>query len=165
MPFLVRLPYRPRLDPIRRAEGPIEQRRLHEIRQKSDATFHFVRTEQNPADIGSRGSSPSELRDKHLWWHGPEWLCSSIEEWPEELTFSISNDEGSLEDDVSPDLLESNTYAVKQEPAELPEPPIDLLASVPCSISLALPFSSCDGPRNGVQISFSPNLQLLYSNG
>ena len=32
---------------------------------------------ENPADIGSRGESASQLKDNELWRVGPEWLATS----------------------------------------------------------------------------------------
>ncbi|XP_041675602.1 uncharacterized protein LOC121530510 [Drosophila eugracilis] len=41
-----------------------------------------VRSEQNSADLASRGVSLLELADSQLWWHGPEWLQGPQELWP-----------------------------------------------------------------------------------
>ena len=37
----------------------------------------------NPADIGSRGATMSDLKKSKLWWEGPEWLVKSLAEWPQ----------------------------------------------------------------------------------
>ena len=37
---------------------------------------------ENPADCASRGLFPSEIIEHHLWWHGPEWLLKTEDEWP-----------------------------------------------------------------------------------
>ncbi len=37
---------------------------------------------ENPADIGSRGSSPLDLKENALWWKGPLWLRDGEEAWP-----------------------------------------------------------------------------------
>ncbi|GFT98745.1 integrase catalytic domain-containing protein [Trichonephila clavipes] len=39
--------------------------------------WHHIASEQNPADVLSRGLLPEELRDDSLWWHGPELLLQS----------------------------------------------------------------------------------------
>ncbi|XP_020299330.1 uncharacterized protein LOC109863477, partial [Pseudomyrmex gracilis] len=39
-----------------------------------EARWHHVRSRDNPADCASRGVSPSELVNHHLWWQGPTWL-------------------------------------------------------------------------------------------
>ncbi|GFX39749.1 integrase catalytic domain-containing protein [Trichonephila clavipes] len=39
--------------------------------------WHHIASEQNPADVLSRGLLPEELRDDSLWWHGPELLQST----------------------------------------------------------------------------------------
>ena len=36
---------------------------------------------QNPADIGSRRVKSTELKEKDIWWNGPEWI-SDRNKWP-----------------------------------------------------------------------------------
>ncbi|GFX90147.1 integrase catalytic domain-containing protein [Trichonephila clavipes] len=40
--------------------------------------WHHIASEQNPADVLSRGLLPEELRDDSLWWHGPELLLQCV---------------------------------------------------------------------------------------
>ena len=35
----------------------------------------------NPADLISRGVRPFDLVENRLWWHGPSWLGSSTDRW------------------------------------------------------------------------------------
>jgi len=52
--------------------------RLKEIRQKTPANlWHHVKTEENPADLNSRGVSAKLLVSSGLWWNGPPWLRTS----------------------------------------------------------------------------------------
>ena len=46
----------------------------------------------NPADIGSRGVTPSYLKTCQLWWEGPEWLRKGESEWPISLVLQNSNE-------------------------------------------------------------------------
>ena len=46
------------------------------------AQWQHVPTEQNLAELGSRGTGPVELAKSPLWWDGPEWLSKSKSEWP-----------------------------------------------------------------------------------
>ena len=39
-----------------------------------DAVWNHVNTQQNPADIASRGATLAQLYESTLWWHGPIWL-------------------------------------------------------------------------------------------
>ena len=41
-----------------------------------------VSTCENPADLASRGCTPSQLLGQRLWFHGPEWLQEPEERWP-----------------------------------------------------------------------------------
>jgi hypothetical protein len=57
--------------------------RVNEIQQKSQAViWKHIRGELNPADLISRGLSPSELISNDSWWHGPEFLLQPEAEWP-----------------------------------------------------------------------------------
>ena len=40
-------------------------------------------SEDNPADIGSRGMNAIEL--EKLWWNGPEWITKSPDQWPADI--------------------------------------------------------------------------------
>lgn len=50
-------------------------------RTKKEVWFH-VPTEQNPADLLSRGMGALELKYSNLWWQGPQFLSESSEKWP-----------------------------------------------------------------------------------
>lgn len=57
--------------------------RVAEIQEITDSTiWKHVPSEFNPADCATRGVSPNELQNHHLWWVGPPWLKSPLEEWP-----------------------------------------------------------------------------------
>ncbi|XP_043263587.1 uncharacterized protein LOC122403866 [Colletes gigas] len=56
--------------------------RTSEIQLTSTKNWNHVNSEQNPADVLSRGSSPSDLSTNHLWWFGPKWLTEEVDQWP-----------------------------------------------------------------------------------
>ena len=49
------------------------ERRLTEIRQDPSVRFCYTPTEENPADLPSRGRPPA-AHSHNMWWHGPSWL-------------------------------------------------------------------------------------------
>ncbi|XP_075150773.1 uncharacterized protein LOC142224881 [Haematobia irritans] len=63
-----------------------------------NATWRHVPTNENPADIGTRGCTAQELNMNSLWWHGPKWLLGPSELWPKQTTFN----EPEIERKVSP---------------------------------------------------------------
>lgn len=44
--------------------------------------WNHVRSNENPADIASRGMCPSDLLQSELWWAGPSWLRQPSSSWP-----------------------------------------------------------------------------------
>ncbi|CAB0030723.1 unnamed protein product, partial [Trichogramma brassicae] len=46
------------------------------------ASWHYVNTKHNPANVASRGCPVSVLREDRLWWNGPETLSSTTVPWP-----------------------------------------------------------------------------------
>ena len=58
------------------------------------ALWHHVRSKDNPADVLSRGISPSELKNHNLWWKGPAFLSATVNNWSrkqDELNFNVNN--------------------------------------------------------------------------
>ncbi|XP_060551271.1 uncharacterized protein LOC132712851 [Ruditapes philippinarum] len=56
--------------------------RVHEINKYEDVSIGYVPTYENPADIASRGSSTTNLKNNNMWWHGPNWLSLPKSDWP-----------------------------------------------------------------------------------
>ena len=58
--------------------------RLDKIRTviKSADMLKLIPSKINPADIGTRGLSPKKLSDCKIWFHGPEFLTSPENAWP-----------------------------------------------------------------------------------
>ncbi|XP_072934990.1 uncharacterized protein [Epargyreus clarus] len=61
--------------------------------------WHHVSSEQNPADIASRGAFISNLKNSNLWWEGPEWLKDT------KINFTKANF-------IETDLEKRNTQAI-----------------------------------------------------
>lgn len=72
---------------IRKSPAKLEvfqSNRVAEIQEISEgANWSHVVTKDNPADLCSRGVSPSKLANSTLWWHGPAWLRLPKNQWPE----------------------------------------------------------------------------------
>lgn len=54
------------------------------------AEWGYVKSNDNPADVISRGCSPKQLKDNTLWWEGPVWLKSNKNEWPKSSNDKLS---------------------------------------------------------------------------
>ncbi|VBB35549.1 unnamed protein product, partial [Acanthocheilonema viteae] len=57
------------------------QRRVEEIRN-SHFKLRYIASHDNPADVATRGISPTKLRYNKLWWNGPYWLDKDQSLWP-----------------------------------------------------------------------------------
>lgn len=44
--------------------------------------WHHIKGVENPADVGSRGIAPADLKDHALWWSGPDWCRLPLSKWP-----------------------------------------------------------------------------------
>ena len=56
--------------------------RVMKIQAKSNIQWRHVITDENPADIGTRGCGASKLSE--LWWLGLKWLAER-EQWPDDI--------------------------------------------------------------------------------
>ena len=51
--------------------------RIKEINSLSSfVDWKWVKTDQNPADIATRGLKPAEILNNKFWFHGPDFLCT-----------------------------------------------------------------------------------------
>ncbi|CAD5213153.1 unnamed protein product [Bursaphelenchus okinawaensis] len=63
--------------------------RLMKIKQyRETMEFRFVTGDQNPADLSSRGTTLSQLKNSDLWWHGPQFLQYPKEHWPKDIVIN-----------------------------------------------------------------------------
>ena len=63
--------------------------RVRKIREHVEVIWRHVPTEDNPADLASRGGLVTKANQ--LWWRGPEWL-SDPRKWPENLVTAPSKE-------------------------------------------------------------------------
>lgn len=54
-------------------------------------SWHHVLSEDNPADLVSRGVDCNSLRNSSFWWTGPDWLSDSTDLWPQVDETSMDN--------------------------------------------------------------------------
>ena len=57
---------------------------IGEIQLSTEPSQWHVSTNENSADLCSRGTSAVELAGSQLWWNGAEWLMKARNEWPKD---------------------------------------------------------------------------------
>ena len=62
--------------------------RVKKIREHERVIWHHVSTDQDPADLGSRGGY---VTNNELWQHGPSWLSGKTK-WPPEIALQPSQE-------------------------------------------------------------------------
>ena len=75
-----------------RGSGEFKQfvgNRVRKIREKDYIKWRHVPSQDNPADLGSRGGHVDSANC--LWWKGPDWLVNE-ENWPPEIVTSPSKE-------------------------------------------------------------------------
>ncbi|GFT70383.1 uncharacterized protein K02A2.6 [Trichonephila clavipes] len=90
--------------------------RISEIRKltTSEDWFH-ISTDQNPADILSRGCGPKQLQ-KRKWWQGPDWLKNSKEQWPKS---AVNINEKEVEIEKRKSVISANNTDVESISSQL----------------------------------------------
>ncbi|EYB97735.1 hypothetical protein Y032_0138g2086 [Ancylostoma ceylanicum] len=51
-----------------------------------NSDLRYVPGNENPADVGSRGTTAQELISFKLWWEGPTFLSQARDQWPTDIT-------------------------------------------------------------------------------
>lgn len=63
------------------------------LEHSTNVVWRHVAGVDNPADLVSRGTTSEQLKNAALWWHGPEWLATPRENWPEPTVQILSAEE------------------------------------------------------------------------
>ncbi|EGT53729.1 hypothetical protein CAEBREN_31877 [Caenorhabditis brenneri] len=79
--------------PLKKNTGVLVTRRLESIRLATSeledegiqVQFGHVRSEQNPADLGTRGCDKTTF-DNCMWWKGPDFIQGEVSKWSQELS-------------------------------------------------------------------------------
>ena len=59
--------------------------RVDEILKLTDGIeWRHCPGEDNPADLGTRGITPSRVEESQLWWNRPIWITEESEHWPKQ---------------------------------------------------------------------------------
>lgn len=70
---------------------PFVANRVSQIQEKFDPHhWKHVISEDNPADVASRGCLPQKLSESELWWHGPQWLSKPNTAWPVKIQTPVT---------------------------------------------------------------------------
>lgn len=56
--------------------------RVAKVQEFNLGSWRHINSEENPSDVASRGTLPSQLPNDELWWKGPSWLTLDEDEWP-----------------------------------------------------------------------------------
>nr|CAH7758548.1 unnamed protein product [Callosobruchus chinensis] len=63
---------------------------IHELTEQNQ--WRYISSEQNPADLITRGTTPQCLESAKLWWQGPDFLIGCKESWPNNIILDpVSN--------------------------------------------------------------------------
>ena len=85
------------------------------------ATWHYVNTKDNPADIGTRGLRPTQPQEIRRWLEGPAWLQTGKSTWP---TSDPLNTQAPTDKDLEVKKVNMLTVAPVTPP---PTPPLQRL--------------------------------------
>ena len=78
---------------IRSAQKEYKQfveNRVQEIRRlAAPKWWSYCPTQENPADIVSRGATATQLAAEEKWWHGPSFFINPSSKWPSLASFEL----------------------------------------------------------------------------
>ena len=61
----------------------LEKQSVIEERSKTKISYNYILTDENPADLITRGITSKQFKEKMSFWlHGPEWISKSKDDWP-----------------------------------------------------------------------------------
>ena len=98
--------------------------RTKEIKE-IDATFRYVNTKENPADLATRGMPAVELQNCFLWQRGPTWLDMEMETWPKSSTSRDTETQKQISAEERKNVLYETSLLAEEESLGTYASPID----------------------------------------
>ena len=90
--------------------------RVEEIRKLTQANnWRHCPGEWNPADLGSHGITASQLKERKVWWMGPEFLQSKEENWPKLGENVVQENEKALQEQVKKVTNTTNIFVTSAD--------------------------------------------------
>jgi hypothetical protein len=87
--------------------------RVQQIRDQTEPfQWNYILSAENPTYIASRGASPVELKDKRMWYRGPDFLRESS------LPFAAHTPSVQSLSDDDPEVKRCQVFDIKVEPTE-----------------------------------------------
>lgn len=76
--------------------------RIQRIREATNPSqWHYINSEENPADAASRGQMSKKILQNRLWFHGPKILWESHSNWPRHENPVVSEIDPEVRKEVS----------------------------------------------------------------
>jgi hypothetical protein len=109
-----------------RTEKPLQtfvKNRITKIRALENAEFRHVRTNDNVADLSTRGVPGCDIAASKFWWNGPVWLQHNESEWPTKSVVEAISDADLVK--INEEISNKPVYHTFVAGESLPEPRVD----------------------------------------
>lgn len=83
---------------------------IQTLSEEMKLQWNWIKGEDNPADLISRGTTIKELHRERKWWKGPEWLYLIEKEWPRQPDFM---ERITLADETAEEILKETKPVVR----------------------------------------------------
>ena len=96
--------------------------RVNSIRELfPPSIWHYCPTQENPADVLTRGLTNQQMLSSSLWKNGPAWLMLSKEHWPSTSATAAFQTQSSATPDIVQNHSTSTLDAVENNPVRTPK--------------------------------------------
>ena len=95
--------------------------RVNSIRELfPPSIWHYCPTQENPADVLTRGLTNQQMLSSSLWKNGPAWLMLSKEDWPSTSATAAFQTQSSSTPDIVENHSTSTLDAIENNPVRTP---------------------------------------------
>jgi hypothetical protein len=93
--------------------------RVTEIKATTNCEYHYVSTNDNPADFSTREKHAEDLVTCDTWWYGPAWLKKDKLHWPKHNLQPVADTElPKYQAEAKPGYMVTTMATIDEEPPE-----------------------------------------------